>query len=76
MEKHESFPWQNIKYKTCQVPPCFRNIAAKHERNPKVIEINTETTVNKYRKGRHENITLHKQNLHIPIKWSQKKHYK
>lgn len=47
MEKYESFPLRN-KIQKCQMPPkCFRNIAGKHERNIKTIEINTETAINK-----------------------------
>lgn len=73
MEKYESFPLRN-KIQKCQMPPkCFRNIAGKHERNIKTIEINTETAINKQRKGRHENITLCMQNFYTSRKLSQKK---
>lgn len=47
MEKYESFPLRNKIQKRQMPPKCFRNIAGKHERNIKTIEINTETAINK-----------------------------
>lgn len=47
MEKHESLPFK-YKIQKCQMPSLwFTNIAGKHYRNTKAIEINTKTTINR-----------------------------